>query len=49
MSRSVSEAMKVAKKLAKQGRMNPVSATKKQRSLVHQSAQAMKETLEGKQ
>lgn len=45
MSKSISPAMKLAKRLKKQGSFSPEKATKKQRSLVHQWAQAMKETL----
>lgn len=42
MARSVSEAMRLAKKLQKQGQFSPAKANKKQRSLVHQWAQAIK-------
>lgn len=44
-----SNAMRLARKLQKQGPLSPEKATKKQRSLVHQWAQAMKATLEAKQ
>lgn len=46
MAKRISEAMKLANRLAKQGPMNPEKATKKQRALVHQWAKAIKEILE---